>query len=149
MEKVVITEEDQKSYQELVTRASSYSKTFPLECAENESPAPNHKSFSKRNTLYLKCIVHNPKSKNNDQWKPENTECPSCVVFNPSNSLPNGILPTNLSVIQNLIFYKDILSKKGQKNNAAADYSVSKDVALHWIFCNVYPITLHAIQKKS
>ena len=148
METVVITEEDQKSYQELVTRASSYSKPFPLECAENEPPSPNHKSFSKRNTLYLKCKVHNPISKKNDHWKPENTECPSCFVFNPSNSLPNGILPTNLSVIQNLISYKDILAKKGQKCNVAADYSVSKDVALHWIFCNVYPITLQCIQRK-
>ena len=40
------------------------------------------------------------------------------------------------------------MAKLGQKGNVSAEYSVSKDVALHLIFSNVYPITLQYIQRK-
>ena len=40
------------------------------------------------------------------------------------------------------------MAKPGQKWNVSAEYSVSKDVALHWIFCNVYPIVLQCIKRK-
>ena len=40
------------------------------------------------------------------------------------------------------------MAKLGQKGNVSAEYSVSKDVALHLIFCNVYHITLQCIQRK-
>ena len=91
MENVEITEEDQKFYIELVTRASTYNRPFYLESEDNHPLT--HKSPSKRNTLYLKCKVHSPTSKKNDHWKQENTDCYSCFVFNPSNSLANGDLP--------------------------------------------------------
>ena len=148
MESVEITEDDQNYYQELVTRAASYIRPCLLESEDNEPSAHRLAIASKRNTLYLKCKVLNSTSKKNDYWKQENADCHSCFVFNSSDNLPNGVLPTNLSAIQLLISYKDIIAKKGQKWNSSPEYSAAKDVALHWIFCNVYPITLSCIKKN-
>ena len=71
-------------------------------------------------------------------WKSENSNCQSCILFCPSEQFPNGVLPTRKAIIESILYLKDNASGDGQ-NQASICWLVSKDVALHWIFCNVYP----------
>ena len=76
----------------------------------------------------------------------ENANCLSCVVFNPEYSFPNGVLPTRHAIIETLLHIKDTASSTGQSQQASSSWLVSKDVVLHWIFCNVYPQTPNSVQ---
>lgn len=132
-----MSEDEQKYYEELATRASTYSRYV-----EPEKPLTSCKlTLPRRNSMFLKCQEHNPLSKKNDNWKPENAACQSCFVFNPKNMLPNCVLPTHMAIIQLLLHHKE--SKTG-----SAEWFVTCDIALHWIFCNVYPTTTTTIEKK-
>ena len=132
---------EQKYFDELNTRASSYKKVD-----ETEPPAPSIKR-SKRNHAFLKCKEHNPASKKNDSWTSENASCQSCFIFKPADSLPNGVLPTRRAIIEYLVHLKERESVKG-KTETTAEWLLAKDVALHWIFCNVYPMSPYNIQLK-
>ena len=145
MEEVNITEEELKYYKELETRASRYSRDVDTSDTPLQSSS---RTLPRRNNTYIKCREHDPKSKN-DHWKPENAACPSCFIFNSSTTFPNGVLPTHMSIIQLLLGYKEIKSKEGEVvRNVSGEWLVSVDIALHWIFCNVYPSTTVTIHKK-
>ena len=88
---VNMNEDEQKYYEELATRASTYSRYV-----EPEKPLTFCKlTLPRRNGMFLKCRKHNPLSKKNDHWEPENAACQSCFVFNPTNMFPNGVTYTN------------------------------------------------------
>ena len=138
-------EDENELFDTLKTRAATYVKPYKLDKAAFSSPQLSKRS--KRNSVFIKCSMHNPISKKNDVWKPENSQCSSCVLFNPSEYLPNGILPSRKSIIENLLQMKEVAATKGQKGNKISQsWLLSKDVALHWIFCNVYPKTPRSIQ---
>ena len=136
-------EHEQELFQTLVTRAASYTNNFDNHV--DKSPSHQTNKRSKRNAVYIKCRSHNPPSKKNDQWRSENSDCSSCVLFNPNDSLPNGVLPTRKAIIDNLLHLKDEASSDGQTQSSPT-WSLSKDIALHWIFCNVYPKSPNSIQ---
>ena len=146
-----VTDDEQKSFEELATRSAAYMKSaVPL---SDGFSSEDHRKSSKRNLWFLKCCEHNPKSKRNDTWANGNVTCPSCFVFSPSTSFPSGVLPTNISIIQQLMGYKETRSKQGgvsdrMMQSGSPEWQVSNDVALHWIFCNVYPCATISIIKK-
>ena len=133
----IVDEED--VFLTLQTRAASFIKQIP----PTSEPV---KRSGKRNAAYLKCVDHNPPSKKNDKWKPENNSCPSCILFNATESLPNGVLPTRKSILENVQYFKDLASCEGQSQQASPTWLVSKDIDLHWIFCNVYPKPPNSVQ---
>ena len=131
-------EEKQTFYEELVTRAASYKR--PVIELDSGSPQPSIKR-SKRNSSFLKSKEH--------FWKPENSSYQSCFILNLSDSLPNGVLPTRKSILEYLMYLKEEESVKGQtKTHGSPEWLLSKDIALHWIFCNVYPVNVQCIQQK-
>ena len=129
-------QEELDVYNTLVTRAKTY---FVQESSEPTQPTIPAKR-SKRNTAYIKCSVHNPPTKKNDTWAVENSNCASCTLFNPNSAFPNGVLPTRRAIIELLIHMKQNNIGGGAKA-APAHWLISNDIALHWIFCNVYPRT--------
>ena len=136
--------EEQDLYNILVTRAATYHIT--KNSVEVTSSSPNDISKrSKRNAIFLKCKTHNPQSKKNDKWKPENSSCTSCILFSPSKHLPNSILPTRRAILENLMTLRSDISQRN-KANASPSWILSKDIVLHWIFCNLYPKSPNAIQ---
>ena len=130
-------EVEKELFNTLVTRAATYVKPLQFHEATSSSPQPTKRR--KRNSFFIKCSKHNPPSKKNDIWKTENIECSSCVLFNPSENLPNGVLPTRKAIIENLLQMKEEASTKGQSSKLSQSWLLSKDIALHWIFCNIYP----------
>ena len=139
MEEEVANEEE--LFRTLVTRANSYQ----FHDTSNIPPPPQSIKHRKGNTTYIKSTLHNPKSKKGDQWKLENTDCSSCILFNPSEHLPNGVLPIRKAIIESLLHLKEAAATKGQTNAASPKWLLSKDTALHWIFCNIYPKHLWSI----
>lgn len=136
--------EEQDLYNILVTRAATYHINKNL--VEVTSSSPNEISKkSKRNATFIKCKAHNPQSKKNDKWKHENSLCSSCILFSPSEHLPNGVLPTRRAILENLMTLRTDISQRN-KENASPSWILSRDIVLHWIFCNLYPKTPNAVQ---
>ena len=138
-------QEEEELFKSLQTRASAYARE---EKTELESPVSTAKKQSKRNSSFIKCKVHNPKTKKNDIWTKDNSECSSCLLICPRSSFPNGVLPTRKSILQLLVSVKQSKAVQGAgSSKESASWLVSKDIALHWIFCNVYPQKPGVIQR--
>ena len=124
---------EEELFRALVKRANSYQFHDT-----SNIPPPQSIKHSKRYTTYIRCTLHNPKSKKGDLWKPENTAYSSYILFNTSEHLPNGVLPTRKAIIESLLHLKEAAATKGQTNTVSPKWLLSKDIGLHWIFCNVY-----------
>ena len=65
-------------------------------------------------------------------------------MYKQRNAFRNGILPNGKEVMELLFTLNEENSGK-QINNSLL---CAKDVALQWIFCNVYPLVTAAIMKR-
>ena len=129
-------------YLSLITRAHEYQyqKDNPL-----KSPPTKRKSpLPKRNSTYLKCKAHISTTQKNDKWGQENTNCSSCLKYEIREEFCSGMLPLEKEVLEYLLTLKSKQSGKQQDN----ENLVSKDIKLHWVYCNVYTTSLRNIKRK-
>ena len=134
---------------ELQTRAKSYNTSPNLLQSPPTSTANSSRASSRYNN-YLKCITHCPRSRKGDRWLKENDSCNSCVTFNSGFSeFSNGKLPRNKDIIERLIYIKSQRSgKKDKRGQIDCEREVALDVCLHWIYCNVYPLSVEQVTRK-
>ena len=122
----------------LVTRASSYEKSV---LGLEEKPDNIRSKSSERNKFFFLCESHD----DSKLWSTAiNNPCPNCLNFEVTNSLPAGKLPTKLQVICFILTQK----KLNIRSQCSSWKALACDLALHWIFCNVYPKSLKTIAKK-
>ena len=134
----------ENDYDSLVTRTHEYQRT--LESPLSSPPSRKKGFLPKRNHVYLKCKAHtNPNvAKSKDSWKEENTTCSSCIKYESRDYLRSGILPIGKEVMEYLLTLRSKLNGlPGDKQRL-----VALDVKLHWIFCNVYPLSLVTIRER-
>ena len=62
---------------------------------------------------------------------------------------PNGILPTNRDVVQNMMYLmRPGRAGQSQRSKAGAAHILSAVLMDHWIFCNVYTVSDKIVKKK-
>ena len=84
--------------------------------------------------------------KQGDIWGKNNTSCQSCIKFEFKDQFEDGKLPTVKMVLEYLITVR--YNSKGKRYNSS-NYEVASDLILHWIYCNVYTISVVSVKKKS
>ena len=116
-------------------------------CCSSSLKSPNSK-HSKRYSHFYFCEDHNINDDNKvQQWSISvNGKCENCIAFIKTDFLPPGKLPTHYEV---LCFYLT----KTEENQSFGDKQftinqLANTIALHWIFCNVYPQSLTTIKTK-
>ena len=101
------------------------------------------RSRSDRHSHFLMCEDH-------DTGKPwsnsVNGKCDGCINFVKSESLPHGKLPTKFEILSFLMSLNSENKQYGQPVVNLVD--LASHLALHWIFCTVYPQTLKTIRTK-
>ena len=106
---------------------------------------PRSKSRSKqgRHSHFFICEDHdNGKA----QWSTSvNGKCDKCIIFPKLDSLPPGKLPTKYEVLCYILSKGDESRRCGQ---SLLWNVLASNLALHWIFCNVYPKTLTSIRSQ-
>ena len=135
---------DEADMQILLTRASSFVKLENQPGTSSRKITTPHRSNSPgRFSHFFKCETHDSIDKN--EWTANNGQCDKCILFGKLDSFPLGKLPTKREILCYIITKNQ--ENKSQGNSIPwADYA--SDLALHWIFCNVYPQTLKTIKKK-
>lgn len=132
------TDVDVEEMETLVTRASIYSRELGM------SSSTSNQMISKssiRNSAFLKCKEH-MQSKN---WTDINSACSNCLKYSVNcEHLSNGILPRGKDVLSYLLSLK--CSNSGKSVNSIHDCAM--DLVLHWIYCNIYPISIAAVKKR-
>ena len=133
------TNDDIEEMEVLVTRASQYCR--PTETCSTPYQGKNKSSI--RNSAYLKCKEHDYNSSKN--WTEVNTACSSCLKYSTSSEgLCNGVLPRGKDVLSYVLSLKRMNSGKKINN----EHECAMDLVLHWIYCNVYPISIAATKKR-
>ena len=120
----------------LRTRAKEYVKLDSFEIIDS---APKPKRTARNKNFFL-CKEHH---KLPQEWKEENNTCSSCLKFEIRESLPLGVLPSRLEVLEYLLTVK--FANTGCNDNF--ERKVSKDVVLQWVFCNVYPKDFRTVEN--
>lgn len=134
---------DNEEMQILVTRAGRYPKECPLEDTPScSTPTSTKEKSSPRNSSFFKCKEHyTGKSKS---WTDINKSCAKCVNYSKAYlNFPNGILPRGKEVLSYLLTLKH--NNTGKRINN--EHECAMDLVLHWIFCNVYPVSVAAVKK--
>ena len=96
----------------------------------------------------MKCRDHCPitrASKKTDVWTDFNSQCSSCIKFEIREKFRSSILPRQKEILEYLLTIKMKLTGKHVDNSR----EVAMDLKLHWIYCNVYPLTVNAIKKRN
>ena len=141
--------DDETEYSFLVTRASEYKKVGEtLPSTNTSTPVRHPKELPKRNAVYMKCRDHCPitrASKKTDVWTDFNSQCSSCIKFEIREKFRSSILPRQKEILEYLLTIKMKLTGKHVDNSR----EVAMDLKLHWIYCNVYPLTVNAIKKRN
>lgn len=132
-----------EDFEHLLTHASNINEEndeyFNTPSKSKQTPKSNQGRYSH----FLKCQEHD---KGKNQWDTfVNGKCEHCMVFTKLNSLPPGKLPTKYEVLCYLLTQGEESKSKGQ-SSGWQDFAST--LALHWIFCNVYPKSLPSIRKK-
>ena len=127
----------------LVTRANQYTKSIVPVAEENSTSTPkvNREKKTQRNSNLLKCKTHENDSKN---WSTENSKCDICYNFETTNELKPKVLPRIGEVLSLVITRK--LNIIGKHTNIYSDCAT--EIALQWITCNVYPMSVQMIERK-
>ena len=106
------------------------------------------KKAAKRNTVYMKCRDYcaiTRASKKTDVWTDLNSQCSSCIKYEIWEKFHSSILPRQKEILEYLLTIKMKLTGKHVDNSR----EVAMDLKLHWIYCNVYPLTVNAIKKRN
>ena len=141
--------EENCEFNELQTRAAAYQKQmdFSSNTVCNSSPQK-----SARNKVYLPCKIHNPKSKTKkeDSWCKENEQCSSCVKFNSLGEFQTGKLPRFKDVLERILTLRleQSNSNKGETVKKDSYRETFKEIIIHWIYCNLYPLTINAVIQR-
>ena len=79
-------------------------------------------------------------------WTEVNENCQKCIKYSivSSITIESGKLPTGKEVLSFLITKKAENTGKRVNN----EYECTIRLALHWIYCSVYPMTIQGIQKR-
>ena len=133
-----------EEYEILVTRACSYTRE-PVEISESSTPDQRKTKTSNRKSEFLKCSEHDDGG--SSRWSDEvNGACSKCFKYSTIfESFNNGILPRKKEVLSYLLTLRH--SNNG-KQNASNFHNCALDLSLHWIYCNVYPISIAASKKR-
>ena len=141
--------DDKTEHSFLVTRASEYKKVGEALPSTNIStPVQHPKKLPKRNALYMKCRDHCPitrASKKTDVWTDSNSQYSSYIKYEIREEFRSGILPRQKEILEYLLTTEMKLTGKHADNSR----EVAMDLKLQWIYCNVYPLTMNAIKKKT
>ena len=137
--------EENCEFNELHTRAAAYQKQLDLSSNTICNSSPQK---SARNKVYLKCKIHNPKKKKEDSWCKENEKCKSCVKFNSLDEFQNGKLPRFKDVLERLLTLKLEQANKGQIVRTDSYRETTTEIIIHWIYCNVYPLSINAVIQR-
>lgn len=139
----LLPEADDDDMQNLLTRANTYKKLDNEAGCSSKIPSISHKSNSPgRFAHFLRCEEHD-RSKN--EWTSTNAKCHKCVFFEKLDSFPTGKLPTKHEILCYIITKNKENCSQGL---AIPWFEYALDLALHWIFCNIYPQTLKTIKLK-
>ena len=141
--------DDETEYSFLVTRASEYRKVGEtLPSTDTSTPVQHLKKLPKRNAVYMKCRDNCPvtsASKKTDVWTDLNSQCSSCIKCEIREEFRIDILPRQKEILEYLLTIKIKLTGKHVDNSR----EVAMDLKLQWIYCNVYPLTVNAIKKRT
>lgn len=120
----------------LVTRAGKYSKQDIC-----STPTSNPKAKSSiRNSAFLKCKEHD----GSKTWSDQNTNCASCIKYISCENLGNGTLPRGKDVLSFLLSLKRTNTGKTK----SSEHECTMDLVLHWIYCNVYPLSIASVKRR-
>jgi len=135
-------EEEQEQLEFLKTRATVYQRHNDLELTDSLTTVRK----TKRNANFMLCRNHCPTGKEKIAWDNSiHGACNSCMKFEMREHLPNGVLPKSKVVLEYLISLR--LQNDGIHGyNSFRETSIS--LVLHWIFCNIYPLTINGVSKK-
>ena len=135
--------DNEDEYLTLITRAQEYQRSCDNPLSSPSSSTKKKSPLPKRNSMYLKCKAHTTTQKN-DKWSQENTTCSSCLKYEIREEFRPGLLPLEKDVLEYLLTLK---SKQWGKQQGNATL-VSKDIKLHWVYCNVYTLSVRQIKRK-
>ena len=127
-----------EDFNDLVEYVSNESEKEKQSEEKKERPS-SAKKFG-RHSHFLKCENHHHEK----EWS--KGECTKCILFTKSNTLPPGKLPNKHEVLSFLLTKGEDNFGKGEKRSIL--HEAASCLALHWIYCNVYPISLKSIKKK-
>jgi hypothetical protein len=130
-----------EEFEVLLTYASNLEND---EQHEDQPSAPSRSISSGRHSLFLKCEEHDI---GKSLWSISvNGKCDKCISFTKEDSLPQGKLSTKFEILCYLLTQNEENKHHGQTVVTPSDFA--SKLALHWIFCNVYPQTLTTIRTN-
>ena len=142
---VTISSAETDEYGKLITRAREYEKERTDTCLSTSTPVPKKASKGQPpRSKFLICQEHSNSESSLQQS--EISHCSSCIKFKTAETLPNGVLPTCKEVLEYVLTNKRICGQSGQKKNVVRECAVN--LALHWIYCNVYTVSVSQIQRE-
>jgi hypothetical protein len=145
-----LSDEIKHNFDILVTRAASYFKpdtsSLPAPPDSNQTPSGsggNVKPKSNRGKNFFLCKIHYEEI---GKWscEPRCAGCTDCIIYKSRPHFRNGLLPQGIEVMEYLITQRFTNWGKQFDNIKSS----SKDLILQWIFCNVYPIGLFAVEAE-
>ena len=124
---------DLEEYTLLTTRSKSYKH---IDFSSINPSVSVKRKVSTRKTYALQCKNHDGQT-----WSKLCDYCPDCNLFK-LIPLPNGKLPSVEAVMGYLFMIRS------NELGTNVELNVAKDLMLHWVYCNVYTLTLNHVVKK-
>ena len=128
------SEDTQSEMEVLKTRALSYEKQYFTDEPTSSSPATTKMKNLPLRNIFITCREHSTVVK----WSEINNKYTKCVKYDISETLKNGNLPRQKDVLALLLTLKH--DNLGRSANCERECAIQ--VCLHWIYCNVYTISI-------